>query len=220
MSEVFEYLDAVNNYWDAEKQGKVIEMGQHLYRINSSKKDLEALIDLPQKPKRKNRFGWVLAITGLILPLLSGTVSAHQEYDLSETCVENIETFSENYLNNLDDYDYLNLERKDNLEQLGFEFVYSQSNIIHTKEEIDFDNRHIKYGLMTLADIDNPIFGELNSESEIFIAKHIENEVERTNVPIAECQNKEVHYNSPVVGIAPIGLAIGLGGLIGTRLRK
>ncbi|MDP6845636.1 MAG: hypothetical protein QF460_01605 [Candidatus Nanoarchaeia archaeon] len=218
--EVFEYFDAVNNYWAAEKKGDIVGMGEHISRINSSKKNLEAIINKPKKPRGKNRFGWALAISGLLLPLISGTASAYPDYELSEDCVENIETFSESYLDNIEDYDYLDFVREDNLEQFDIILGESRGNVSYTKEEIDFDERHVKYSLMHLADMELPNFGELNSESEIFIDKYIENEIERTVVPIDKCQNKNVYYNSQIVGITATGFCIGVGTLVGTKFLK
>jgi len=184
MSEVFEYFDAVNNYWTAEKRGDIVGMSEHISRINSSKKNLEAIINKPKKPRREKRVGWALAISGLLLPLISGTASAYPDYELSEDCVENIETFSEDYLDNIEDYEYLDFVREDNLEQFGISF------------------------------------GELNSESELFIYKYMKNETERTTVPMDKCQNKKVYYNSPIVGIVTAGFCMGIGAVVGTKFLK
>ncbi len=220
MSEVFEYFDAVNNYWTAEKRGDIVGMSEHISRINSSKKNLEAIINKPKKPRREKRVGWALAISGLLLPLISGTASAYPDYELSEDCVENIETFSEDYLDNIEDYEYLDFVREDNLEQFGISFGESRGNLSYTKKEIDFDDRHVKYSLMHLADMNLPNFGELNSESELFIYKYMKNETERTTVPMDKCQNKKVYYNSPIVGIVTAGFCMGIGAVVGTKFLK
>ena len=203
MSDVFEYLDAYNDYFSAESKGDIISMANSISRIRNNKPDLEEIV---LKPRKKSK-GMLFTIIAAIIPAIAGVASASHQYDLPDRC--NFEDFSESYLNSSDDYDSLNLIRRDSIKQLGWEPVWTELNISLTSEDLEYDERALKYSLMQLASEDVPQFGELNSESEMYVQKYIGDEVKTTTVPIEECYEKEVIYNSPLIPVAASAFALG-----------
>ncbi len=214
MSDVFEYLDAYNNYFSAEDRGDIVSMANSISRIRNNKPNLE---DIVLKPRKKSR-GMLFTLMAAIIPAIAGVASAGHQYDLPDRC--NFEDFSESYLNSSEDYDSLNLIRRDSIKQLGWEPVWTELNISLTSEDLEYDDRALKYSLMYLASEDVPQFGELNSESEMYIRKYIGDEVETTTVPIKECYEKEVIYNSPLLPAAAFTFALGSGLYVGYQLDR
>ena len=80
MSDVFEYLDAYNNYFSAENRGDIVSMANSISRIRNNKPDLE---DIVLKPRKKSR-GMLFTLLAAIIPAIAGVASAGNQYDLPD----------------------------------------------------------------------------------------------------------------------------------------
>ena len=54
----------------------------------------------------------------------------------------------------------------------------------------------------------------------MYVRKYIGDEVETTKVPIDECYEKEVHYNSPLLPAAAMTFVVGSGMYLGYHLYR